>query len=147
MHLSVNENEYLTPVILNTPKKELALPRLKTFCLKMLESTFFETISMGLISIYTLFILFWLTLADIIGVTDYTLSKIDTVFICLFFTEILLKTFASNFMYLVDFFNMFDFTIVFISLVLEFIGIIAKGLGVLRLIRVVVITIRKITGN
>ena len=50
-------------------------------------------------------------------------------------------------MYLVDVFNAFDACIVLISEVLNIIGIIAKGLGVLRLIRVVVITIRKITGN
>lgn len=147
MHLSVNENEYLTPAIISTPKKEQTIPRLKVNCLKMLESTFFETVSMILISIYTLFILFWLTMADILGITDDILSKVDLVFLSLFFTEIILKTFASNFMYLFDFFNIFDFVIVLISLVLEIIGIIAKGLGVLRLIRVVVITIRKITGN
>jgi hypothetical protein len=50
-------------------------------------------------------------------------------------------------MFLFDAFNAFDATIVFISEILNIMGIIAKGLGVLRLIRVVVITIRKITGN
>ncbi len=50
-------------------------------------------------------------------------------------------------MYLADFFNSFDAAIVITSEVLNLMNIIAKGLGVLRLIRVVVITIRKITGN
>lgn len=50
-------------------------------------------------------------------------------------------------MFLLDPFNCFDAAIVLISEILNLMGIIAKGLGVLRLIRVVVITIRKITGN
>ena len=50
-------------------------------------------------------------------------------------------------MFLRDFFNGFDAAIVTISYLFNIIGITAKGLAVLRLIRVVVITIRKITGN
>eukprot|EP00347_Sterkiella_histriomuscorum_P020903 403336019 len=134
-------------IIIEIPKKEIMIPKLKVFCLKMLESQGFEMISMILISLYTAFILFWLTLADIFVIDEQILSKIDTAFLTIFFTEIILKSFASNFMYLVDVFNAFDACIVLISEVLNIIGIIAKGLGVLRLIRVVVITIRKITGN
>jgi len=69
------------------------------------------------------------------------------VFLSLFFAEIILKTFASNLMFLFDIFNAFDATVVIVSEVLNIMGIVAKGLGVLRLLRVVVITIRKITGN
>jgi hypothetical protein len=65
----------------------------------------------------------------------------------MFFIEIILKTFASNLMFLLDLFNAFDAIVVIASEVLNLMGIIAKGLGVLRLLRVVVITIRKITGN
>lgn len=50
-------------------------------------------------------------------------------------------------MFLVDAFNAFDATVVIISEVMNIMAIQAKGLGVLRLLRVVVITIRKITGN
>jgi hypothetical protein len=50
-------------------------------------------------------------------------------------------------MFLFDVFNAFDASVVIISEVLNLMGIVAKGLGVLRLLRVVVITIRKITGN
>lgn len=113
----------------------------------MLESAYFETVSMTLIYVYTVFILFWLTLADIFGISENILSRIDTAFLTCFFVEIILKTFASNFMFLFDAFNAFDATIVIISEILNIMHIIAKGLGVLRLIRVVVITIRKITGN
>ncbi len=48
---------------------------------------------------------------------------------------------------LADAFNMFDAIIVFLSLILNLKDVQAKGLGVLRLIRVVVITWRKIIGN
>lgn len=58
-----------------------------------------------------------------------------------------MKAFASNGMYFFDFFNCFDAIIVFVSEIFNLMGIVAKGLGVLRLIRVVVITVRKITGN
>lgn len=145
--LSPNEKEYLTPEILATPKQEIFIPKFKILCLKTLESATFEMISMILISLYTIFILFWLTMAEIFGIDENILSVIDTVFLTLFFIEIILKTFASNFAFLFDVFNAFDACIVIISEVLNLIGIIAKGLGVLRLIRVVVITIRKITGN
>jgi len=128
-------------------KTETMIPRLKGFCMKVVESTVFETISMILISLYTIFILFWLTMAELIGLSDMFLSKIDTAFLVLFFAEISLKCFASNFLYLLDIFNAFDCIIVIASGVLNMIGVIARGFGVLRLIRVVVITIRKITGN
>jgi hypothetical protein len=85
--------------------------------------------------------------ADLIGVSDYIMQQVDRVFLTLFFSEILLKTFASNLMFLSDGFNLFDALIVIISEVLNLMSIEAKGLGVLRLLRVVVITIRKITGN
>ena len=50
-------------------------------------------------------------------------------------------------MYLKDDFNLFDAVIVFVSFGLNMAGIVVKGLSVLRLIRVVVIILRKITGN
>lgn len=147
MLLAVNEHEYVKAELLEIPKQENALPRLQVFCLKTLESTTFEMMSMALISIYTVFVLFQLTLAEFFGVPDDLLAQIDNVFLTLFFIEIILKTFASNLMFLLDIFNAFDAFVVIISEVLNLMGIIAKGLGVLRLLRVVVITIRKITGG
>lgn len=128
-------------------KKENQIPRLKMFCLKTLEARAVENFSMVIISAYTLFILFDLTLSEALEIDANLLAQIDLVFLTVFFIEIILKTFASNGMYLADFFNCFDAIIVAVSEVLILNGIIAKGLGVLRLIRVVVITIRKITGN
>ena len=75
------------------------------------------------------------------------LNRIDFVFLTIFFIEIGLKTFASSGAFLMDGFNLFDAVIVIASWVLMINGITFKGLGVLRLLRVVVITIRSITGN
>jgi len=75
------------------------------------------------------------------------MQTIDFIFLTIFFIEIMLKTFASSGGFLIDGFNLFDASIVIISWGLMLNGITQKGLGVLRLIRVVVITIRSITGN
>lgn len=58
MHLPVNEQEYLKPEVLALPSKEDALHRFQNFCLKILESSVFEMLSMGLISLYTVWVLF-----------------------------------------------------------------------------------------
>jgi len=124
------------------------MPKLQVLSMKFLESFWFETASLILISLYTIFIIFWLTLADLFSfITDGIMSTIDTVFLVLFLIEIVMKSFASSFRYLFDKFNLFDAIVVIISFTLNMIGIVAKGLGVLRLFRVVVITVRKITGN
>lgn len=72
---------------------------------------------------------------------------IDFVFLTIFLIEIILKTFASSGGFLLDFFNSFDAIVVVLSWVLNIYNVQSKGLGVLRLIRVVVITIRNITGQ
>jgi hypothetical protein len=50
-------------------------------------------------------------------------------------------------MYLEDYFSVFDALIVLLSFILNTVGLSFKGLGVLRLIRVMVIVLNKITGN
>jgi hypothetical protein len=50
-------------------------------------------------------------------------------------------------MYLYDKYNLFDAVIVMISFALNVAGYVVKGLSVLRLIRVVVIIVRKISGQ
>lgn len=126
---------------------ENAIPKLQGQLLKMLESTMFETASLVNIAAYTVFILQDLTLSDTFNFNPIIIAKIDRIFLWIFAIEILLKTFASNGTYLLDKFNAFDAIIVFLSVALNQKGVQAKGLGVLRLLRVVVITIRKITGN
>jgi|TARA_B110001469_G_C9530725_1_gene263828 hypothetical protein len=101
------------------------------------------------IAIYTIFLLFWLVHEELLSfaIDDKIMSSYDQVFLIIFSIEIILKSFASNMMYLYDNFNLFDALIVFISFGLNMVGIVVKGLSVLRLIRVVVIILRKITGN
>lgn len=91
--------------------------------------------------------MFELGLSDLLNLNPDIMNVIDGAFLIFFFCEICLKIFASQGMYFFDFFNCFDGAIVFISFILNILEIVAKGLVVLRLIRVVVITIRKITGN
>jgi len=122
--LKPNEKEYLVAEVLAVPKQENFLPKFKVFLLKVLESQAFETVSMLLISFYTVYILFWLTMASLFNIPDTTMSKGDLVFLTLFLTEITLKAFASNFMYFLDPFNLFDASIVIISETLELLGII-----------------------
>ena len=86
-------------------------------------------------------------MSDLFEIDADLLNNIDFVFLTIFFIEIILKTFASSGQFLIDGFNLFDAAIVIVSWVLMINGITFKGLGVLRLIRVVVITIRSITGN
>lgn len=75
------------------------------------------------------------------------LQAIDFVFLTAFLIEIVLKTFASSGSFLAEGFSLFDATIVIVSWALLIRGITFKGLGVLRLIRVVVITMRSISGH
>ena len=100
------------------------------------------------IGLYSVFILYDLTLTTFLPIPKDLIDRIDFIFLTIFFIEIALKSFASSFMFLLlDFFNMFDATIVIASWFLNIAGITMKGLGVLRLIRVVVITMRSITGS
>ena len=152
MHLSVNEHEYIDISAEKKEKKENAIPKLKIFCLKFLESAPVESVSLIVIAIYAIFVLFWLVHEEFTGknfkkVDDKVMSSIDQVFLIIFMVEIFLKSFASNGMYLIDGFNLFDAFIVVASFILNSMGFIIKGLSVLRLIRVVVIIIRNLTGE
>jgi hypothetical protein len=146
MHLESNEDEAMLAE--KIPKQENQIPKLKLFCLKFLESSTVENFSMIVITIYTFFVLFWLIHEGFgFKVDDNIMTKIDNVFLNFFLVEIILKSFASNFMYLKDAFSMFDALVVVLSYVLNQMNIVVKGVSVLRLIRVVVIILRKITGN
>ena len=142
--LKENEKEYIDPAV-RAEKYENALPELQISCLKTLEHSTVELFSFLIISLYSFFILFDLGFTEMVHVDRSTLNMIDFCFLNVFALEIALKTFASSGMFLVDAFNTFDAIIVFLSWVLMLWGITAKGLGVLRLIRVVVIIIRSIT--
>jgi hypothetical protein len=66
-HLKQNEKEWY-PKEPTDEKTELSIPKLKSFCLKMLENRVVENFSMVVISIYTVFILFDLTFSDIFSI-------------------------------------------------------------------------------
>lgn len=142
-YLKVNEKEFVNPEDVEL-KREMAIPRLQGCCLKTLEHQYVETASLLTIGIYSIFILFDLTMSSLFDIDPALLNSIDLVFLYIFFIEICLKTFASSGGFLLDKFNLFDATIVIVSWALLMRGITFKGLGVLRLIRVVVIAIRSI---
>ena len=125
----------------------MAIPRLKKCCLRTLQHKYMEKLSLVTIGLYSIFILFDLTISQFFDIDANLLNSIDFSFLNFFFIEIALKTFASSGSFLMDGFNLFDAAIVIGSWGLMVRGITFKGLGVLRLIRVVVITIRSITGN
>ncbi len=144
--LKENQKEWLN-VEQYQLKTEVAIPKFQLWIMKMLETKMVESFSMVMIYTYSLFILFDLTVSDSLAIDPNLTAQIDSIFLTFFFIEIGLKTFASSGMFLTDFFNFFDAAIVLTSEVFNLLGITAKGLGVLRLIRVVVLTIRRITGN
>lgn len=76
-YLKENEKDFMPEESADQEKSENNLPRLKNFCLKMLEHRVIETISLIIISIYTLFILFWLTMLETINVNETHLVAID----------------------------------------------------------------------
>jgi hypothetical protein len=61
MYLDINENEFIDQTAEKVLKQENAIPKLKLFCLKFLESAQVDMVSMIVISIYTVFTLFCLT--------------------------------------------------------------------------------------
>lgn len=82
MHLSVNEHEYIDLNADKKEKKENAIPKLKIFCLKFLESAPVESVSLIIIAIYAVFVLFWLVHEEFTGknfqkVDDNIMSSID----------------------------------------------------------------------
>ena len=115
--------------------------------MKTLEHQYIEGLSLLTIGLYSIFILFDLTMADLFDLPSDILEQIDLVFLTVFLLEIILKTFSSSGTFLIDGFSLFDATIVIVSWALMIRGITFKGLGVLRLIRVVVITMKSITGT
>ena len=145
-YLRINEKDFINPADREV-KQELAIPKLKNCCLRTLQHQFIENLSLLTIGLYSIFILFDLTISQFFDIDAELVNMIDFVFLNVFFIEIALKTFASSGTFLIDGFNLFDAAIVIGSWGLMIRGITFKGLGVLRLIRVVVITIRSITGK
>ena len=145
-YLKQNEKEFIDTES-RSIHNENAIPRLKNCCLKTLEHQYIERLSLLTIGLYSVFILFDLTMSAWFSIDPVLLQAIDFVFLTVFLVEIVLKTFASSGASLAEGFFVFDATIVIVSWALLIRGITFKGLGVLRLIRVVVITMRSISGS
>lgn len=75
------------------------------------------------IGLYSIFILFDLTMSQLFTIDAKLLETIDLVFLTIFLIEIILKTFASSGSFLMDGFNIFDATIVVVSFALMLNGI------------------------
>ena len=100
--------------------------------MKYLESPPTEFVSMIIISVYAFFVIFWLTHKEFMPtdtkpdakepIDENILIMIDNGFLVFFLLEIVLKTFASNMIYLEDLFSMFDAIIVLVSFILNMVG-------------------------
>ena len=82
-----------------------------------------ENLSLLIIGLYSIFILFDLTMSQLFDVDANLMSSIDFVFLTVFFIEIALKTFASSGGFMKDYFSLFDASIVILSWVLMMNGI------------------------
>jgi len=74
-----------------------------------------ENISLLTIGLYSVFILFDLTMSTLFPVDVNVMAAIDLCFLTFFFLEIVFKTFASSGSFLTDGFNLFDAAIVIVS--------------------------------
>ena len=110
-YLRINEKDFIDPTDREV-KQELAIPKLKNCCLRTLQHQFIENLSLLTIGLYSIFILFDLTISQFFDIDADMVNMIDFVFLNVFFIEIALKTFASSGSFLVDGFNLFDAAIV-----------------------------------
>lgn len=83
-----------------------------------MEHQFIENLSLLTIGLYSVFILFDLTMSQLFTIDAKILETIDFIFLTIFFIEIALKSFASSGTFLMDGFNLFDALIVIGSWVL-----------------------------
>lgn len=71
--LKENEKEW-NPNTEEGSKTENAIPRVKIWCLKLLENRVVETISLIIISLYTVFILFLLIVTEYVAIDEKILE-------------------------------------------------------------------------
>ena len=62
-YLKENEKEFIEPINMEI-KYEAAIPNLKVSCLKFLENQYFEAVSLWTIGLYSVFILYDLTISE-----------------------------------------------------------------------------------
>ena len=126
------------------------LTELQEHMMSILESKPVTYFTIGLVIFYSIFILLNLSvdpyLVYLPALSDL-FFYIDLIILCLFILEILLRFFAYAFVYLCEFWNLVDAIVVTVSFVFSIVGLNFKGVGVLRLLRLirVIIVMRKVS--
>lgn len=142
-YLKTNEDEWIDPAWIH--QNDENSNSFKSQVAKLLETTGYKIASMILLGVYAVYVLIVLSL----GTENYYLNAIDTSFVGVFLFEIVVASWVNNLKQFADFFNIFDAVIVSVSFILYFVGLSAKGLSALRLLRLVrlVLVLRKVTAN
>jgi len=122
------------------------ITQLRNLCMQYIETPLFTMISRYMLGIYAGFVLFWLSVVDIIDMDDVC-AIIDIVFLSIFAAELIVKIFGLGITYLFDFLNFMDAVIIAVSLGMYAAGIVSKVMAVLRLVRILLVIVVKFTGN
>jgi hypothetical protein len=129
-------------------RKDTAFIYYRSECGKLLENRYYEISSIVFLLVYAVFVLIVLSMSEVIN-NDLILNYIDQGFLSLFLLEIIVKATVQGISYFADPFNSFDCVVVLVSFIMFFIGIAARGLAALRLLRLVrlVIILRKVSAS
>lgn len=148
-YLKVTEDDYIDERWQNERKDKFLISLRKTMA-KMLESIYYKRFSVGLLLVYAIFVLIILSIQNQLKTSEkvYT-DNLDQAFISVFLLEIIVNVFIHGIKYYSDPFNIFDTLIVLASFIIFFFQFNAKGLAVLRLLRLVrlIIVLRKVSVN
>ena len=146
-YLKVTEEEFVDEKWQNERLDKFLISMRKSLS-KLLESIFYKRFSISLLLVYAVFVLIVLSIQG--QLTDaqkvYT-DNIDQAFISVFLLEIILNLFVQGFVFYSDPFNIFDTLVVLVSFIIFFFQLNARGLAVLRLLRLVrlIIVLRKVS--
>lgn len=146
-YLKTNEATFVNPDWA-LERKDTAFIYYRQECGKALENRYYEVGSIVFLLIYAVFVLIVLSMSELIN-DDLTLNLIDQAFLSAFLLEIVLKASVQGLPYFLDGFNTFDAVVVIVSFAMFFVGIAARGLAALRLLRLVrlVIILRKVSAS
>lgn len=148
-YLKVTEDEYIDEKWQYERKDKFIISLRKTLT-KVLESVYYKRFSVGLLLVYAIFVLIILSIQGQLDDNQkaYT-ENLDQAFISVFLLEIIVNVFIQGARYYSDPFNIFDTLIVLASFIIFFFQFNARGLAVLRLLRLIrlIIVLRKVSAN
>lgn len=126
------------------------LAELQEGMVAILESKQVTIFTIGLVIFYSIFILVNLSVDPYLiysQVLTDLFYYVDLIILCVFLLEILMRFFGYAFVYICDKWNIVDATVVIISFIFSVVGMSFKGVGVLRLLRLirVIIVMRKVS--